>query len=81
MLSSIRVRVEGTLWRRGNNNNNNNNPTPLDYKTHTTKNGSYTPENMEEYKDPSYRENYPLCTNLNCVYYANLKDHRMSTQD
>jgi hypothetical protein len=58
-------------------NNNNNNNTPFDCKTHTyQKNGPYSPENMVEYKDPSYREKYPLCTNLNCVYYADLKSER-----
>jgi hypothetical protein len=40
------------------------------------KNGSHTPENMVEYKDPSYWEKYPLYTNLNCVYYADLKSER-----
>lgn len=31
---------------------------------------------MVEYKDPSYREKYPLYTTLNCVYYADLKSER-----
>lgn len=32
---------------------------------------------MVEYKGPSYRENYPLCTKLNSVYYADLKFKRL----
>jgi hypothetical protein len=78
------MRVEGTLWGKGDDdneddNNNNNNAKPLDYKTHTVKKKkkkSCSPENMVEYKDPSYREKYPICTNLNCVYYADLKSER-----
>ena len=35
---------------------------------------------MVGHKDPSYRVQYPLCTNLNYVYYADLNSERSQNE-